>query len=107
MSEKVKDIKTILVESLILFIGLLIFIMPIAVAGYVENNYTLNTTVVDIEDNVYTVETKNGNQFKFELAEYEEDKEVKLYMYTNHTDNCRDDIIVKAKFKNGNTYHME
>ena len=61
--------------------------------GYIETHYTVKAKIVEIDGNTYTVETKNGHQFKFELPEYEVGDSVELNMVTNNTDNFYDDEI--------------
>jgi hypothetical protein len=102
--ENIKAVLAYIIMATILFGP---FVLAFAVAGYVENHYTVNAVVVDIEDNVYTVESPNGHQFQFTLDEDEPGKEVRLYMHTNYTDRFSDDTIEKVKFKDSNTYRME
>ena len=99
---RLSDIQVIIVIILILsvFIGLF------AIVGYIENNYTVDTKIVAIEGNTYTVEAKNGHQFKFTLDEYEVGDEVKLYMRANSPKNCYDDEIRKIKMDNNDTMEM-
>jgi hypothetical protein len=73
------------------------FIAMFGVVGYVENNYTVDAEIVEIDGNTFIVETETGHTFEFTLADYEEGDKVKMYMFTNHTTRFNDDEIQKVK----------
>ena len=71
---------------------------------------TKNTTlypetgkVVDISENIVTVETATGNLFQFDGAEdWQVDDCVSMIMDGHGTENCVDDEIVKAEYSSWN-----
>ena len=70
--------------------------------GHLESTYTLgNCEVVEIEEDLATVEDDRGNQWSFYIDETSELKvgdEVDIVMDNNHTDHTRtDDKIIRVK----------
>lgn len=70
--------------------------------GQIEATYTLgNCEVVEINEDIATVEDNRGNQWSFYIDETSELKvgdEVDLVMDNNHTDHTRkDDKLIKVK----------
>jgi hypothetical protein len=101
-------IRAIDIQAIVVIILIVSFITGLfLLVGYNENNYTVNTKIVAIEGNTYTVETKNGHQFQFTVEEYEVGDEVKLYMRTNNTDNFYDDEIQKVKVESRDELKMQ
>lgn len=73
------------------FIGLL---------GGMEATYTREGRVINVKDNIVTVEDKGGFLWELETDELKEGQEVVLKMNDNHTDSIiKDDIITDYKIK--------
>jgi hypothetical protein len=102
----ISDIKAVVSYLLLATILFGPFLLLFGFAGYIESHYTVDATIVEIEDNVYTVEYPNGHQFQFTLDEYEVGDEVKLYMDNNHTDGSSDDTIYKVKINEDTVVDM-
>lgn len=88
----------VIAMGLILVMGLVI----LGLFGQIEATYTLgNCEVVEITEDIATVEDNRGNQWSFYIDETSELKvgdEVDLVMDNNHTDHTRkDDEIIKVK----------
>jgi hypothetical protein len=101
--EDIKAVFSIILIAIILFGP---WAIAGAIAGYIECHYTVKTTIVAIEDNVYTVEAKNGHQFQFTVEDYQVGDEVKLYMKEDHNRPYEEDTLEKVRFKDGNTFDM-
>lgn len=97
-----RRIKTDLTAVAIIAIVLSFIIGMFMLVGYIETHYTVKAKIVEIDGNTYTVETKNGHQFKFELPEYEVGDSVELNMVTNNTDNFYDDEIEVVEIEDHN-----
>ena len=87
------DLMVIVALSTIFLIiaGLFLFV------GYLETHYTVKAKIVEIDGNTYTMETKNGHQFKVEMPEHKVGDTVELHMVTNNTDNFYDDEIEEVE----------
>ena len=81
---------------------LVMFFGVLGLFGQIEATYTLgNCEVVEINEDIATVEDNRGNQWSFYIDETSELKvgdEVDIVMDNNHTDHTRtDDKIIKVK----------
>jgi hypothetical protein len=79
----------------------ILFMTLLGLVGYVENHYSCTAEIVEIDGSTYTVETPKGNLYQFDIEEYQEGDEIKIYFDGNHTDTFSDDIIYKVKFEDG------
>lgn len=76
----------------------LLFISLFSGANYIEQHYTRkNCKVIDIENNIVTVEDAVGYTWTFEDEGYVKGDVVNLKMFTNGTENINDDIILKVE----------
>lgn len=63
-----------------------------------NNNYSLQTTVISVSDDIVTVIDNNGNMWEFEGAEdWEVGDECICTMNNNSTNIITDDIIIEVK----------
>lgn len=75
----------------------LFFVLP-GIAGYIENHYTREATVICVNEDEIIVNDKTGNKWAFYGTDYTEGDTVKMKMFTNYTDsNIYDDEIIDVK----------
>lgn len=77
---------------------LALFIIPSGIGGNIETHYKLNAVVTEINNDIVTVEDKNGNEWEFIGTDFEIGQNVKMTMFNHYTDNTiEDDEIIKVK----------
>ena len=89
-------------EKIINLLGGLLFCAVLCCLGgfedYIKTSYTREATIIEYNNNTYTIEDDTGHTWKFDGKGYSIGDRVKLYMNTNHTDsNIFDDEITKMK----------
>lgn len=79
-------------------LALIAIIIILGIVGKVENEYTITATVTEIsEDKAYT-ETEKGIEYCLEPNnDLKVGDKVKVTMFTNYTDNRKDDKVLKVK----------
>jgi hypothetical protein len=88
-----------MINSIIIALVFIMFFGILGLVGQIEATYTLsNCEVVEINENIATVEDDRGNQWSFYIDETSELKvgdEVDIVMDNNHTDHTRKDDTIK------------
>lgn len=64
---------------------------------YIENHYTLDVEVVDVQDNTITVETEKGRHYQYVGNSVKVGDSITVVMYTNHTNSRTDDVLQAVK----------
>lgn len=91
----IKKALVFIVETIVVFN---LFVVLPGIAGYIENHYTREATVICVNDDEVVVDDTTGNEWCFYGTGYTEGDTVKMKMFTNYTDsNIYDDEIVDAK----------
>ena len=91
----IKKALVFIVETIAVFN---LFVVLPGIAGYIENHYTREATVICVNDDEVVVDDTTGNEWAFYGTGYIEGDTVKMKMFTNYTDsNIYDDEIVDAK----------
>ena len=66
-------------------------------ASYMDTHYTRTATITNISaDGVITVVDDSGNEWEFYNYGFHVGDTVKMDMDTNHTEQCKDDIIIEV-----------
>ena len=77
---------------------LILLIMSCGVAGYMENNYSMDAIVLEKNDNILVLLDTENNLWEYETSAFTVGDKVKVYYNNNTTDFDRtDDIIKKIK----------
>ena len=72
-------------------------IIVISLFGMIENTYTREVTVTEVQDQEVTVVDVSGNEFCFYGTDYTVDQEIVVVMTTNNTDSITDDKIIDVR----------
>lgn len=75
----------------------LAIITVLGVLGHYEHHYTRECIVVSVDQEIVTVEDKQGHLWDFIGADYQENDRVIITMFDNHTHKIIDDEIIKVK----------
>ena len=75
----------------------IIVIIVISLFVMIENTYTREVTVTEVQDQEVTVTDVSGNEFSFYGTDYTVDQEITVVMTTNNTDSITDDKIIDVK----------
>ncbi len=82
------------------FFVTMLFLVGFVGSMLIENTYNRTARVYSVKHGVTTFEDKTGNLWEYETTDFEQDSEVILIMFTNHTDNnIHDDEIIKVMVK--------
>ena len=76
---------------------LCVIIGMMLMCDYIENHYTLDVVVVDVDNDVVTVETQTGNQYQYKGDGVRAGDNITVVMYTNHTDSRTDDQLIDVR----------
>ncbi len=87
--EVIKMIKRILIVITVIIV--------ISLFGMIENTYTREVTVTEVQDQEVTVVDVSGNEFCFYGTDYTVDQEITVVMTTNNTDSITDDKIIDVR----------
>ena len=72
-------------------------IIVVGLFGMIDNTYTREVTVTEIQDQEVTVVDVSGNEFCFYGTDYTVDQEITVVMTTNNTDSITDDKIIDVR----------
>lgn len=72
-------------------------IIIIDLFGMIENTYTRDVVVTEVQDQEVTVTDVSGNEFSFYGTDYTVDQEITVVMTTNNTDSITDDKIIDVR----------
>jgi hypothetical protein len=72
-------------------------IIVIGLFGMIENTYTRDVVVTEVQDQEITVTDVSGNEFSFYGTDYTVDQEITVVMTTNNTDSITDDKIIDVR----------
>ena len=75
----------------------LVVIALIGIAITIENRYTRDVVVTEVQDQEVTVTDVSGNEFSFYGTDYTVDQEIVVVMTTNNTDSITDDKIIDVR----------
>ena len=76
---------------------LCVIIGMMLMCDYIENHYTLDVVVTDVDSDVVTVETQTGKQYQYNGNGVEKGEHITVVMYTNHTDSRADDQLIDVR----------
>ena len=96
-----KDYKTLLYFVIKYIVGFILFISVIilvpAIAETIENYYSMNGVIINVNSDEVSVEDSTGNIWTFSEKGYSIGDEVRIIFFNNHTDNIRvDDKIMRV-----------
>lgn len=96
-----KDYKTLLYFVIKSIVGFILFISVIilvpAIAETIENYYSMNGVIINVNSDEVSVEDSTGNIWTFFEKGYSIGDEVRIIFFNNHTDNTRvDDKIMRV-----------
>ena len=96
-----KDYKTLLYFVIKSIVGFILFISVIilvpAIAETIENYYSMNGVIINVNSDEVSVEDSTGNIWTFSEKGYSIGDEVRIIFFNNHTDNIRvDDKIMRV-----------
>ena len=80
--------KILIVITVVIIIGLF---------GMIDNTYTREVKVTEVQDQEVTVVDVSGNEFCFYGTGYTVDQEITVVMTTNNTDSITDDKIINVR----------
>lgn len=80
----------------IVLIGIILFIFILGKVGYMEDHYTKEGTVTNIQNGIVTVKDNQGYFWEFEGSNFKIGDKVELLMSANHTGTFEDDIVENA-----------
>ena len=72
-------------------------IIVISLFVMIENTYTRDVVVTEVQDQEVTVVDVSGNEFSFYGTDYTVDQEITVVMTTNNTDSITDDKIIDVR----------
>ena len=84
-------------ETIVLIIGFIIFILVIGRISYWDLHYEMDCEVVEIVDNVITLEDSTGNLWEVEDINLELGETYTVVFFNNDTSIRTDDEIEKIK----------
>jgi hypothetical protein len=76
---------------------LCVIIGMMLMCDYIENHYTLEVVVTDVDSDVVTVETQTGRQYQYVGDGVRVGDSITAVMYTNHTNSRTDDVLQAVK----------
>jgi hypothetical protein len=92
-------------NSFVLFIVVMLITLVILTIGFVKgvispqncNYYAMNSTVVEVKEQLITVEDYSGNLWQFEGNSWSVGDRCNCVMYDNKTEMMSDDEIISAR----------
>jgi len=102
MNKTLKNISNVIIKYIIsglagVGIFFLIVVIPSGIAETIDNNYSMNGVITEINSAEILVEDITGNIWAFEGHGYIVGENVRVSFFNNHTDNIRtDDEIIKV-----------
>ena len=72
-------------------------IIVVGLFGMIENTYTREVTVTEMQDQEVTVVDVSGNEFCFYGTDYTVGQKITVVMTTNNTDSITDDKIIDVR----------
>jgi hypothetical protein len=89
-------VKNVIKEMFIITLVLTVFLGIFGILGHIENTYTKECEIVNVQGDVITVVDKDGDEWTFYGTDYEIGEIVKVRMHTNHTTKLSDDKLEKV-----------
>lgn len=62
-----------------------------------DNTYTINATVINVENGIVSCEDSNGDVWEFYGEEYKVNDMLILVMDSNHTETIYDDMVIDVQ----------
>lgn len=86
-------------DTIIITIGMILFLFVIGRVGWHENHDTRDATVTRVEGNTISVVDSVGYYWEFYGEGYNVGDEVRLLMCLNHTTDISDDAVENVEYR--------
>ena len=97
MRRRKEERKQKALQTIVFIIGFIIFILIVGKVGYWDLHYEMDCEVVEIVDNVITLEDSTGNLWEVEDTTLELGETYTVVFFNNDTSIRTDDEIEKIK----------
>lgn len=97
MRRRKEERKQKALETIVFLIGFVIFMLIVGKVGYWDLHYEMDCEVVEIVDNVITLEDSSGNLWEVEDVNLEFGKTYTIVFFNNDTSMRIDDEIEEIK----------